>query len=942
MIIAKIRTPRLLSARRLVFLQQSQGSAPLLRQQINQGGCFYYILSKSGSRAVAKKEQFCYINQMLGYPFAEIEQRWQHYWQDNNTFAVHEDPQVPVDKRSYVLDMFPYPSASGLHVGHPEGYTASDIYSRWLRMQGHQVLHPMGFDAFGLPAENFALQTGVHPAKSTADNINKIRRQIKSLGFAYDWSREIRTCDPDYYRWTQWLFLQLYHRGLAYQDNQPINWCQSCLTGLANEEVVNGCCERCGSSVARRELRQWMLRITAYAQRLLDDLEDLDWPESVKMMQRNWIGRSEGAEIVFPLVNAAGQKIVDKSGKELTLTVFTTRPDTLFGATYMVVAPEHPLLDYLVTTEQRQQAADYCQQAATKSDLQRGEINKTKTGLFSGSYAINPVNNEKIPLWVADYVLLSYGSGAIMAVPAHDQRDWEFAQTFNLPIRQVISGGDVGSSAYTGDGAHCNLDFLNGLDNRSASNKMCNWLVENNIGKVTVNYRLRDWIFSRQRYWGEPIPVVHCQSCGVQPLAEEQLPLLLPEVDSYQPSGSGESPLARLEQWLNCRCPACNGPAKRETNTMPQWAGSCWYYLRYLDPHNSDCFVDRDKERYWMPVDLYIGGAEHAVLHLLYARFWHKVFFDLGLVSQHEPFQRLINQGMILGEMEFTAFTDGEQAVSASQVDYDQQQNPYYINAQRQRQPLQLKKLLPAEVEKSGNDYTLKGHPDVIVRGKSDKMSKSRGNVLNPDELICQYGADSFRMYEMFMGPLTMAKPWSTGGLAGVHRFLNRIWSIGQQPLNHDPVAPLLEQELHITIRKVSQDNQKLSFNTAIAAMMSFVNLLPRDVCLVKLWHPFVRLLAPFTPHLAEELWQNLGEQPSVANADWPNWDEALCQRQQLEIVFQVNGKLRSKEIVEAGLPRKDLLELAYANQKLQAWLAGKKIVKEIVVPDRLVNLVVQ
>ncbi|MGN0907287.1 MAG: leucine--tRNA ligase, partial [Bullifex sp.] len=574
---------------------------------------------------------------MSKYPFSEIEKKWQAYWDENKTFRVTEDPAVSKDKRRYVLDMFPYPSGAGLHVGHPEGYTATDIYCRYLRMNGYNVLHPIGFDSFGLPAENYAIKTGTHPYETTTKNINNFRRQIKSLGFCYDWDREISTCDEDYYHWTQWIFEQLYKKGLAYEANTPINWCPSCKTGLANEEVKEGHCDRCGAKVEKKNIRQWILKITAYADKLLEDLDTLDWPESVKAMQRNWIGRSEGAAVFFQL-----EKFDEK------LEVYTTRCDTLFGATYMVIAPEHPLVEKLTTPEQKEAVAAYLDATKHKSDLERTDLAKDKTGVFSGSYAINPVNGKKIPIWIADYVLISYGTGAIMAVPAHDDRDWEFAKKFGLPIIEVLkSKVDVQEQAWTEDGEHVNSEWLNGLNKSDAIAKMLEFLEKNGYGHKAVNYKLRDWVFSRQRYWGEPIPLVHCPECGTVLVPEEELPLTLPEVDKYEPSGTGESPLVNVESWVNCKCPKCGGPAKRETNTMPQWAGSCWYYLRYIDPKNEKAFIDPEKEKYWMPVDLYIGGAEHAVLHLLYARFWHKVLYDLGLVSTKEPFQKLVNQGMI-------------------------------------------------------------------------------------------------------------------------------------------------------------------------------------------------------------------------------------------------------------------------------------------------------
>ncbi len=632
---------------------------------------------------------------MSDYNFTEIEKKWIKYWDDNETFKVTEDPSFPKDKHLYVLDMFPYPSGAGLHVGHPEGYTATDIFCRFKKMNGFNVLHPMGFDAFGLPAENYAIQTGTHPAITTRKNIDVFRKQIKSFGFCYDWSREISTCDEDYYKWTQWIFMQLFKKGLAYESDMPINFCPKCKTGLANEEVKDGKCDRCDSVIERRRIRQWMLKITAYADRLLDDLDGLDWNESIKLMQRNWIGKSEGAEVDFT-VETTGDK----------LTVYTTRPDTLFGATYMVMAPEHPLVKAITTTEQKAAVDAYIAETLAKSDLDRTDLNKDKSGVFTGAYAINPVNNKKIPIWISDYVLVSYGTGAIMAVPAHDTRDFDFATKFNIPIIQVVSKDGSAmelTEAFTETGVAVNSGEFDGMKTEDLKKKITVWLEEQKIGKKAINYKLRDWVFSRQRYWGEPIPLVHCEKCGIVAIDESELPLTLPEVESYTPTGTGESPLAMIDSWVNTTCPTCGGPAKRETNTMPQWAGSCWYYLRYIDPKNDKAFADQDKLNYWGDVGLYVGGAEHAVLHLLYSRFWHKVLFDLGVVPTKEPFFALRNQGMILGE-------------------------------------------------------------------NGEKMSKSRGNVINPDDVIREHGADTLRMYEMFMGPLAADKPWSTQNIWGVRR----------------------------------------------------------------------------------------------------------------------------------------------------------------------------
>jgi len=811
----------------------------------------------------------------MSYPFENIETKWQKYWEDNGTFTVKEDNSYPKEKRAYVLDMFPYPSGAGLHVGHPEGYTATDIYCRYLRMNGYNVLHPMGFDAFGLPAENYAIQTGTHPAITTSRNINNFRRQIKRLGFCYDWTREISTCEPDYYKWTQWIFEKLYEKGLAYESQAPINWCPNCKTGLANEEVKEGKCDRCGHQVEKKNIRQWVLRITDYAQRLLDDLDMLDWPESVKMMQRNWIGRSEGASVLFKV-----------KGLEESLEVFTTRCDTLFGATYMVVSPEHPLVAKLTSAEQKAAVDDYIAQAAKKSDLDRTDLAKEKTGVFSGSYAINPVNGKEIPIWIADYVLISYGTGAIMAVPAHDTRDWEFAKKFNLPIVEVLkSEVDVQQQAWTEDGLHVNSGFLDGLNKADAIEKMLGFLEEKHIGHRTVNFKLRDWIFSRQRYWGEPIPLVHCPKCGSVLVPEDQLPLTLPDVESYQPSGTGESPLANIDSWVNCSCPKCGGPAKRETNTMPQWGGSCWYYLRYIDPKNNKRFVDPEKEKYWMPVDLYIGGTEHAVLHLLYARFWHKVLYDLGQVSTPEPFQRLVNQGMI------TSFA-----------------------YQRKN-----KSLVPADqVEERDEKFYDKETGEQLERVIA-KMSKSLKNVINPDEVISQYGADTMRMYEMFMGPLQVSKPWSTTGIAGVWRFIDRIWRLSEEKtISEDKAPEQLIKTLNKTIKKVGDDTKTLNFNTAISQMMIYVNELykldnlPREA-----WEPLILMLAPYVPHMAEELWERAGHKPSVCNQKWPEYIHELTVDETITFVVQVNGKVRAKIECPKGLSQQDAVKTAKENENV-------------------------
>lgn len=836
----------------------------------------------------------------MEYDFKSIEKKWQDYWDEHKTFKTFEDPAVPDDKRRYVLDMFPYPSGAGLHVGHPEGYTATDIYCRYLRMNGYNVLHPMGFDSFGLPAENYAIKTGTHPKVTTERNIDIFRAQIKSLGFSYDWDREVSTCDPEYYKWTQWLFLQIFKKGLAYEAQIPINWCPSCQTGLANEEVKEGHCERCGHQVHRRNLRQWVLKITDYAERLLNDVDKLDWPEPIKIMQRNWIGKSVGAEVTFEIEGGHGD-----------LKVYTTRPDTLFGVTYMVLSPEHPLVEKITTSECREAVREYVREASLKSELERTELNKEKTGVFTGAYAVNPLNEQRVPIWISDYVLISYGTGAIMAVPAHDGRDWEFAKKFGLPIVEVLKGNvDVQEEVYEGDGPHVNSVFLDGLGMQEAIDTVIAWLEEHGKGKKAVNYKLRDWIFSRQRYWGEPMPLIHCPHCGTVPVPEEQLPLLLPEVKKYEPTGTGESPLANVEEWVNTTCPVCGAPARRETNTMPQWAGSCWYYLRFLDPHNDKEFAARDTIDYWMPVDLYVGGAEHAVLHLLYARFWHKVFYDLGLVNTDEPFARLVNQGMI------TSFAYQRPDKSLVAVD---------------------------QVEEPAPDSFVEKGTGVKLERVVAKMSKSLKNVINPDEIVKSYGADSLRLYEMFMGPLQMSKPWSTQGLQGVYRFLERVWKLGEKPVSDGPLPAELEKTLHRTIKKVSDDTAALNFNTAISQMMVLVNDASKaDVCYRGMMDVFARLLSPYAPHLAEELWAKIGNKPCVSLAKWPEYDERLTVSETVTVPVQFSGKVREKLELPAGLDRDALLAAVMADEAVKKRLEGKTIVKTIVVPGKLVNLVVK
>jgi leucyl-tRNA synthetase len=866
---------------------------------------------------------------MAVYPYSTIEKKWQKYWLENKTFRT-PDTVEPGKPKSYILDMFPYPSGAGLHVGHPEGYTATDITARYRRMKGFNVLHPMGWDSFGLPAEQYALETGTHPQVTTERNINRFREQLQALGFSYDWDREVATTDPDYFKWTQWIFLKLYERGLAYQAEVPVNWCPALGTVLANEEVIDGKSERGGHPVIRKPMRQWVLKITEYAERLLADLEDLDWPESIKEMQRNWIGRSEGAEVDFDVEGMSEAKI----------RVFTTRPDTLFGATYMVLAPEHPLVVRLTTADQSTAVAKYREEAARKSDLERTELQKNKTGVFTGSYAINPVNHHRIPIWIADYVLSSYGTGAIMAVPAHDERDYAFAKQFKLPIVEVVSGGDISKEAYVGDGKLVNSASswvsIDGLSVPDAKKKITSWLEEKGLGVRKVNYKLRDWLFSRQRYWGEPFPVIFVDG-QPKPMKEEELPLLLPEVETYTLSGTGESPLATIDSWVNTTDPETGKPARRETNTMPQWAGSCWYYLRFVDPKNPKALIDPAKEKYWLPVDLYVGGAEHAVLHLLYARFWHKVLYDVGVVSTKEPFQKLINQGMILGEMEYTLYRDAAGKPVSYKGDLD-------------TSALKTERLPESDVDKKGDAFIWKNDPSIQVEARSFKMSKSRGNVINPDDVVRDYGADSLRLYEMFMGPLTQVKPWSMKGVEGVHRFLNRVWRL---VVNEDcgellpevvDAEPTKEQlrHLHVAIKQVTEDIESMGFNTAISAMMIFLNEAQKwDKRPKSILSTFILLLSPFAPHLAEELWQKLGHAKTLAYEPWPVFNEKYLVQDSIEIPVQVNGKLRGKIVVPVDGTQEFILNTARADAIIAPHLQGKTIRKEIYVPGRLVNFVV-
>ena len=805
------------------------------------------------------------------YNHRVIEKKWQKYWDENKTFKTLDDH---TKEKFYALDMFPYPSGAGLHVGHPEGYTATDILSRYKRANGYNVLHPMGWDAFGLPAEQYALDTGNDPRDFTKTNIDTFRRQIKELGFSYDWDREVNTTDPNYYKWTQWIFKKLYEKGLAYVDEVPVNWCPALGTVLSNEEVIDGKSERGGHPVERRPMRQWVLKITDYAEKLLADLDILDWPESLKAMQRNWIGKSVGAEIDFKI-----------EGTDKVFTVFTTRADTVFGVSYCVLAPEHKLVEEIVTEGQRAVVEEYLDIVKRKSDLERTDLNKDKTGVFTGAYAINPVNGEKVELWIADYVLASYGTGAVMAVPAHDERDYEFATKFNLPIKVVIEDNGEVVVPFYGDGKHINSDFINGLNNEEAIAKVIEFLEENKVGRSKVTYKLRDWLFSRQRYWGEPIPIIHWEDGTMTTVPDSELPLLLPETDNIKPSGTGESPLANIEEWLNVVDPETGKKGKRETNTMPQWAGSCWYYLRYIDPHNDEMFADPEKLKYWLPVDVYIGGAEHAVLHLLYARFWHKVLYDLGLVPTREPFQKLFNQGMILAE---------------------------------------------------GKD------------GRPEKMSKSKGNVVNPDDIIVSHGADTLRVYEMFMGPLDASIAWSENGLDGSRRFLDRVYRLfvdEETGKVNDKVQDKDNAELEVsynfTVKKVSEDIEILGFNTAISQLMVFVNdcykaeYIPRKYAL-----GFIQLLAPFAPHLAEEMWEIYGNTESISYVPWPTFDESKLVSDTVEIVVQLMGKVKAKLDVKKDLTPAELEQIVLANEEVKELIEGKQVMKVIVVPGRLVNIV--
>ncbi len=812
----------------------------------------------------------------MSYNHKEIEAKWQKYWSENNTFQTSENDKP----KYYVLDMFPYPSGSGLHVGHALGYVATDIVARFKRMKGFNVLHPMGWDAFGLPAEQYAIKTGTHPKQTTEENVNNFKRQINQLGFSYDWEREINTTDPNYYKWTQWIFLQLYNQGLAYQEEVAVNWCPELRTVLANEEVVDGKSEIGGHPVYRTPMKQWMLRITKYAESLLEGLDDLDWPENIKELQRNWIGRSEGVEINFSI----------KDSPEDPIKVYTTRPDTLFGATYMVIAPEHPLVDKIVSEEQKTAVKDYVEVTQKKSDFDRTEVNKDKTGVFTGSYAINPLSKEEMEIWVADYVLISYGTGAIMAVPGHDERDWDFATKYKLPIKEVVEGGDITKGAFTEKGnalivnsEHPETLSINGLTVEEAIAKTIEYIEKEGLGEGATNYKLRDWLFSRQRYWGEPFPIIHTDN-GPETIKEENLPVILPEVENYKPSDSGKSPLSNVNNWVEVKDENDNIVGLRETNTMPQWAGSCWYYLRFTDPNNHDTSWAKDKEKYWMPVDLYIGGQEHAVLHLLYARFWHHVLHDLGLVSTKEPFKKLYNQGMILGD-------DGT------------------------------------------------------------KMSKSRGNVVNPDDIINEYGADSMRLYEMFMGPLNKSKPWNTKGLQGCYRFIKKLWGIIVDEEGNlsskitEDVTPDKEtlHLHHTTVKKVGNDIEHLHFNTAVSQLMIYCNHLQKCEQISKdLIADLVKVAAPFIPHLSEEFWSLLGNKNTLTYEEWPAYDEALTQSDEVTIAVQINGKLRANITLAKDSDEKTAVDIALSVEKVSNYTSEGSIVKTIYIPNRLLNFVVK
>ena len=800
---------------------------------------------------------------MSKYNFSKIEPKWQKEWEKQDLYKA-----VDFDKRpkKYIMVEFPYPSGDGLHVGHVRSYSALDALSRKKRMQGFNVLYPMGWDAFGLPTENYAIKTGLHPSKVTKNNIKIFKKQMKSIGLSFDWSREINTTDSEYYKWSQWIFIQLFKKGLAYQSEMPINWCPKCKIGLANEEVINGKCERCGAQTEKKNLKQWMLKITEYADRLIDDLEKVDYVEKIKTQQINWIGRSHGTEIDF--------KIVDS---DEIIKVFTTRADTSFGITAMIIAPEHSLLKKITTKENQDKINSYVDSSKKKSEFERTQLEKEKTGVFTGSYCVNPVNNEKIPIWVSDYVIATYGGGAVMIVPAHDKRDYAFAKKYDVGVREVVSGGDISKEPYTEYGKLINSEEFNGLSSKEAIEKITDWLIKNKVGQRTINYKLRDWVFSRQHYWGEPIPIVHCEKCGIVTVPEKDLPVELPHVEKYEPTDTGESPLADIQEWVNTRCPKCGGLAKRETDTMPNWAGSSWYFLRYIDPNNNEKFADFDKLKYWLPVDLYNGGMEHTTLHLLYSRFWHKVLYDLKLVPTEEPYQRRYSHGMVLAE-------DGR------------------------------------------------------------KMSKSFNNVVNPDDTITEYGADSLRIYEMFMGPFDQTISWSIKGVQGCFRFLNKVWQIFNSKGKIGKVSDKkLITKLHQLIKKVNDDLDNMKFNTAVAVMMEFVNAWSEDgkILSKKDAQAFLYLLSPFAPHIVEELWNKLGNKESIFKEEWPEYDKKLIQEETVQLIVQINGKVRDKIEIKIGLSEKEVQELILSQEKIQKWLDAKKIKKFIYIPNRLVNLVI-
>ncbi len=801
----------------------------------------------------------------MAYDFKTVEKKWQKKWEETGVFHAKQDYTLP---KFYCLVEFPYPSGQGLHVGHPRSYTALDVVARKKRLQGYNVLYPMGWDAFGLPTENFAIKNHVHPAEVTKKNVAHFKEQLQSLGFSFDWSREINTTDPKYYKWTQWIFLQLFKKGLAYKKEMAVNWCTSCKCVLANEEVVNGVCERCGSEVVRKVKSQWMLKITEYAQRLIDDLDDLDFIDRVKIQQKNWIGRSTGAEVDFTATTGD------------TLTVYTTRPDTLFGATYMVVSPEHPYIEkWADILENMDEIRAYQAEAARKSDFERTEVNKDKTGvMLKGVKAINPVNGEEIPIFISDYVLVSYGTGAIMAVPAHDTRDWEFAKKFGIPMVEVVKGGDIEKEAFTdcASGVMVNSGFLTGMSVDEAKEAIKKWLEENGKGKTKVNFKLRDWVFSRQRYWGEPIPLVNCEKCGWVAIPEDQLPLELPNVDSYEPTENGESPLAPMTDWVNTTCPCCGGPAKRETDTMPQWAGSSWYFLRYCDPHNDEALASKEALEYWTPVDWYNGGMEHTTLHLLYSRFWHKFLYDIGVVPTKEPYQKRTSHGMILGE-------------------------------------------------------------------NGEKMSKSRGNVVNPDDIVNEYGADTMRLYEMFIGDFEKAAPWNSASIKGCRRFVERVWNLQDIVSDENGIREKLEASFHKTIKKVTEDIDNLKANTAIAALMSLLNEIYDSGSITKdEYKIFTLLLNPFAPHVTEEIWEVMSFGGTVTDQKWPEYDEEKCKENSIEIVAQINGKVRTKLVVPTDISAEDAVALAKEDEKIKEATEGKTIVKELYVKGRLVNIVVK